>query len=327
MKELAQIARRLATPPFATGALATLVRVEGSSYRRAGARMLWLGDGTRIGSISGGCLEDDVMERLRRVATSGTPECAVYDTTSENDLVWGVGLGCHGVVHVSIEPLSESPRWASEVVANLAARRSSQLIVTYAGAPSTWGTRLGPAIGGADAFVQTIEPPLALTLFGAGNDAQPLARIAHELGWVVDVFDPRPEYATAARFPTARRVQVRPIETLADDLVADDHAALVIMTHRYLFDRPLLSRVLLRPLRYVGLLGPRQRAQRILAELETEGLAISAEMRERMHAPVGLDLGSEGAEEVAIAIVAEIQATFTGRDGRSLRHRTQPIHC
>src|SRR5262245_1745283 len=118
MKELSAILSALCAPDFTEGVLATLVSVEGSSYRRPGARLLVKSDGTRIGSISGGCLEEDVMARAKRVQSTGEPDAVVYDTTTENDLIWGVGLGCHGVVRVLLEKLSRRPAWAAALAGN-----------------------------------------------------------------------------------------------------------------------------------------------------------------------------------------------------------------
>src|SRR5277367_2368110 len=128
------------------GVLATLVTVEGSSYRRPGARMLVTAAGSRIGSISGGCLEEDLIERSIRVRTSGLPELVVYDTTTENDLVWGVGLGCHGVVRILLEPVAPRPEWAVAAAENLRLGRVTELAVVWDGAESPLGTVLAEKI-------------------------------------------------------------------------------------------------------------------------------------------------------------------------------------
>src|ERR1043166_4396817 len=131
MKEIQAIVSARLAPGVAETVLATLVTVEGSSYRRPGARLLVTGEGRRIGSISGGCLEEDVLARARQGFSTGRPEAIVYDTTSENDLVWGVGLGCHGIVRVLIEKLPARPRWVETLAANFAARQSTSLVVVH----------------------------------------------------------------------------------------------------------------------------------------------------------------------------------------------------
>jgi xanthine/CO dehydrogenase XdhC/CoxF family maturation factor len=333
MKELPAIVRALLAPGTGASVLATLATVEGSSYRRPGARLLMMAGGVRIGSISGGCLEEDVMARASHVLATGRAETVVYDTTSENDLVWGVGLGCHGVVRVVIEKLPPQPAWAVMLAENFAARRATALAVVHqAEDAALLGTRSGAdfaassATGPSGVFFNTIAPPTALAIFGAGDDAQPLARLAHELGWRVAVADPRAAFATAKRFPTADALVVGPAAELAEHVALDSDTMAVVMTHHYVHDVPLLRALLPRPLAYLGLLGPKKRADKILADLAGEGVVVTPAQRSRLHAPVGLDLGADSPEQVALAIVAEMQASLSGRDGRPLRQRTRPIH-
>ncbi len=329
MKELQAILQALLSPAAGAAVLATLATVEGSSYRRPGARLLLTTDGRRLGSMSGGCLEEDILVRARNVLVSGTTETVIYDTTSENDLVWGVGLGCHGVVRVVIEKLPPRPLWAVALAENFATRRPTLLAVGHtAPDPAHLGTRLasGPADTETGTFFDRIRPPTTLAIFGAGDDAQPLARLADELGWQVTVADPRAAFATAERFPVAQTLAVAPSGDLVGRVALDADTLAVVMTHHYVHDVPLLRALLPRALAYLGLLGPKKRAERILADLARDGLTITAEMRARLYAPVGLDLGADSPEQVALAIVAEMQAVLAHRDARPLRERTRPIH-
>ena len=328
MKAFQAIVRALVAPTASASVLATLATVEGSSYRRPGARLLLTGDGHHLGSISGGCLEEDVLVRARRVLATGLAETVVYDTTSENDLVWGVGLGCHGVVRVVIEKLPPRPAWAVALAENFAARRSTPLAVVHAAPdPAQLGTRLASGPANAEGmFFDPIRPPTALAIFGAGDDAQPLARLADELGWHVTVADPRAAFATTERFPTAQSLVVAPATDLVNRAAPDADTLAVVMTHHYVHDVPLLRALLPRPLAYLGLLGPKRRAERILDDLAREGLTLTPELRAHLHAPVGLDLGADTPAQVALAILAEMQATLTHRDARPLRERTRPIH-
>ena len=331
MRELQEITRRLCASKSAS-VLATLVSVEGSSYRRPGARMLVDVGGGRTGAISGGCLEEDLLEHAGRVAASGRPELVRYDTTSENDLVWGVGLGCHGIVRVLLEPLPPAPPWAREVAENMKAGRTTRLEVVWQGPPDSLGTRIpgGDGAGGGEAqgvFRETVEPPSALFVFGAGDDARPLCAMAAGLGWSVAVADPRREMAAKGRFPEASALVVGPADGLVARAAPRPGSLAVVMTHRYRDDVPLLRALLPLPLAYLGLLGPRARAERILGELAREGLAVTDRMRGVLHAPVGLDLGAEGPEAVALSIIAEMSAALAGRDARPLRERTLPIHA
>jgi xanthine dehydrogenase accessory factor len=329
MKELQAIVRRLTSATCGTSVLATLVTVEGSSYRRPGARLLVLADGTRIGSISGGCLEEDVMARAQRVLVTGVAESVVYDTTSENDLVWGVGLGCHGIVRVLLERLPPHPDWAGTLATNFAARQSTTFHVVHEGPnPANFGTRLaGSSPAGTGTFVEVVAPPTALFVFGAGDDAQPLVRLAKELGWHVTVADTRPQFTTAARFPLADRLIIGPAAELVARANPDASSLAVVMTHHYVHDVPILRNLLPRPLGYLGLLGPRKRAEKILGDLAAEGLNITAADRARLHAPIGLDLGADAPEQVALAMLAEMLSVLTGRDGEPLHRRQRPIHA
>lgn len=313
--------------------LATLVDAQGSSYRRPGARLLLPADAPRIGSISGGCLEEDIVARAKTVLASGEPELVVYDTTSDNDLVWGVGLGCHGVVRVLIERVAPSPSWARTLISNTAAHRPTDLEVVWgkrSGAPVVQGTRLAdnpdskPLPG---VFHETLQPPTAVYVYGAGDDARPLVRILKELGWRVCVSDPRSAFATAERFSTADRVVVSPASQLVELTDPPSDALAVVMTHHYVHDLPILGALIQRPLRYIGLLGPKKRGERILSDLGKQGLQLTPQQLARLHSPVGLDLGADTPEEVALSIVAEMRAVLASRQGGPLRERRQPIHA
>ena len=178
--------------------------------------------------------------------------------------------------------------------------------------------------GQAALLLEPLLPPIALYLFGAGYDAVPLARLAGELGWRVTVADHRPAYARAERFPWARQVLLA--QHLPEGLPFDNRSCAVVMSHNYLQDQALLRGLIDAPLAYLGVLGPHQRTQRLLADLRSEGIAPSDEQAARLFSPVGLDIGAETAEEIALSILGEIQAALTGRKGGSLRNHSGPIH-
>jgi len=327
MPEIARILAALNSTAGQPVVLATLVQVEGSSYRRPGARLLLLPDGTHTGSISGGCLEEDVMERARRVLASGRAELAVYDTTSENDLVWGVGLGCQGTVRIFIEPVPATrPAWVGVLEANQRARRATSLWVDYHNT-SPRGTHLARAGETNDQpYRETIPAPPALIICGAGDDAQPLARMAKAIGWHVTVVDTRAAQATAARFPDADAVLAAPVGQICDGLPVDARTFAVVMTHRYADDRQFLHALLRREIAYLGQLGPRKRTQRLLQDLPDGIPPATASQLSKLSAPVGLDLGGNAPETVALSILAEMQSRLTGRSAAPLRDRTGPIH-
>jgi xanthine/CO dehydrogenase XdhC/CoxF family maturation factor len=185
----------------------------------------------------------------------------------------------------------------------------------------TLNTDAGPV----RASLEVLRPPLRLVVYGAGNDAQPLVHLAASLGWHITVVDGRPNLATAARFPEAAEVRIVPVREL-ETATPDPLAYHVLLSHNYAYDLAALQTLLTSPAPYIGLLGPRLKAQRLLDELDAFPTTQVQQLRERLHSPIGLDLGSETPEEIALAIVAEIQAQHSGRQGRPLRERAGTVH-
>ncbi|MGB5131147.1 MAG: XdhC family protein [Steroidobacteraceae bacterium] len=349
-------------------ALATVMRVAGSAYRRAGARMLLTADGTRVGLVSGGCLEADLIERARPVFATGRAITVTYDARSNEDLIFGLGLGCNGTIEVLVERVPEGPTGGhlALIASCLEARRELVLVTVFrpvghlplaarcwlldgeplAGdlAGESVASEIGPhahavlrsgrhrnvtiesAAGPLEILVESVRPFPELWILGAGPDAQPVARLAVELGFDVGVADHRPAFARQEHFPGASRVVVCDPERLADAFEPDDGSIVLVMSHSYAHDRSYLRTLLTRPFAYLGLLGPRQRSERILAELAKEGIEPSPELRTRIHAPAGLDIGAETPEEIALSIMSEIRAELTARSGGRLRDRNAPIH-
>jgi xanthine/CO dehydrogenase XdhC/CoxF family maturation factor len=370
MKELAAILRAQARQPDQTAALATLAQASGSTYRRPGARLWISSGGESVGSISGGCLEQDVIEKAQGVMQSGQTLLLDYDTTSEEDLVFGAGMGCKGVVHILVELVRPGSSAAGliQFANRLFQRRRSGVAATVFRLQGSVQARLGdrllldpdgqasgiiqdPALqskmlaaareilpasrprtvefdlaaGAAGVFVEVIQPPAPLVIFGAGYDAAPLARLAKEVGFHVTVADARPAYAQAGRFPEADAVVVARPEEISQ-LALNDQTAAVIMSHNYLTDRAFLKALLPLPLRYLGLMGPKDRARKMLQELRREGFAAGEAMPPQIHNPVGLDIGAEDPEQIALAILAEIQAVLSGHAGGMLRDKKSAIH-
>lgn len=351
-------------------ALATIVKVGGSTYRRPGARMLMSQDGQLMGSISGGCLESDVFEHAQGVMTSGEPIIVKYDTMSDEDIVWGLGLGCNGMVQVLIERLTpESKLSPIAFIAQCIHRQQPGVLVTVFCIEGQVRAKVGDCVmlyedgtltssiqdaelaadvvkdawevlrdsrstvkvyqfshGSAEVLIEAIQPPVPLVIFGAGHDSMPLVRIAKELGWHVTVVDSRPAYATPDRFPLADAVVVGRPEALREKVCLSDRAVAVVMTHNYLHDLKLLETLLPLPLRYIGILGPKSRTERLLQELQQKGIVLTDEQLSRLYGPVGLDIGSDTPEEIALAILAEVQGVLANRSGGFLRNRQGPIH-
>jgi xanthine/CO dehydrogenase XdhC/CoxF family maturation factor/CTP:molybdopterin cytidylyltransferase MocA len=306
----------------AGAALATLCEVKGSAYRRPGARMLLCADGRSAGVITGGCMDADLWRCAREVIASGQPAVLSYDTTSPVDIVWGLGLGCRGLVKILVEPATDL-EWLGD--GNVAATffegerlGSVRLEAEAADRPCI------VSMDGGRALVEKMAPSAVLWIFGAGPDAAPLARLAGQLGWVVNTIDLRPPRAGASAYLPARSVAPERL----GELRIDSHAACVVMSHHFLQDLDALRFLLTTPARYIGMLGPRSRTDALLAELRKEGApGVPQAGLGRIHAPVGLDIGAETPEEIAVAIVAEIRAVTAGRAGGRLRDRDGGIHA
>ncbi len=370
MKELLDIlsAVEKARKAGQSAALVTIVKAKGSTYRRPGARMLMTKEGEMVGSISGGCLEGDVFEHAKKVMDSGQPVLVHYDTSSDDDLVWGLGLGCSGVVHLLIESfnqvqgdlsfLAECVRTERSgvlatvfrVEGNPRAQVGSRLSLREDGSSNTRieSSELADAVlrdarealrdgrsrvqdyrlssGTAEVFIESIQPAISLLLFGAGHDTIPVVRFAKELGWNVTVVDSRPAFASAKRFPQADKVILSNAEDIQKNMKMDHRSVGIIMTHNYSHDADILRALLQSPIRYLGVLGPRKRTDMLLADLAKQGVTPSEEQVARLYSPAGIDLGAESPEEIALAIVGEIQAVLAGRTAGLLRNRKGPIH-
>jgi xanthine dehydrogenase accessory factor len=296
-------------------AMATLLRVEGSSYRRPGSRLLTDGEQVLRGSLSGGCLEGEILARAKEVLLDGSPRLLRYDLRGEADLVWGSGSGCEGVLDILVERLDPDmpPQWLLWLEEVVHLRRSLRLATSLEdGFRRRRLLEKEPPQG--DEALETIHPPISLWILGASDDSRPLVRLAKELGWTVGLLDHRPAFAQAERFPEADRVLSGHPAQRIPELGLDAWSAVVIMTHNYLKDLEAMRFLSASGAGYLGLMGSRARSAKMLAELAAEGIHAG----HQLHSPVGLDLGAEGPETIALAILAEIQATFQGRPGGPL---------
>ncbi len=321
-------------------ALATVVRVRGSSYRRPGARMLVPRAGEPVGVISGGCLESEAVQLARDALASGHVQLGTIDHSAEGDEVWGSGLGCRGVIDILVEP----PALAARTVEALRAARehgaTAYLLTSLPdGARRALGERqaraLGPDADGAvhaarptllnDSVLDPIAPPPHLVICGAAPDAEALVGAASRVGWRVTVADARRGAFDAPGIASAGRCDAEPRQA-AEAIGVDRRTVAVFMSHDYLRDGEYLAGFLGRGAAYLGVLGPRERTERLLAELARSGVTPSDQDRSVLHAPAGLDIGADGPEEVATAVVAEILAVLHGHSGGHLADRPGPIH-
>jgi xanthine dehydrogenase accessory factor len=345
-------------------ALATIVGVKGSTYRREGARLLVPEHGNPVGTISGGCLEGDVRVAAAEVMAEGKPRLLHFDLTADDEAVWGWGLGCNGVIDVFVEPAGGAAQTAGAITKAVDEQRNL-VAVTVIEAPEDGplpGTRmlvqpdghLEGSLGSEEldsraretamaalqdehsvtvrlpgevqTFFEVLVPPIRLLVCGAGHDVIPLVRFAASLGWRVEVIDDRDAFLKPHRFPGAARfVKAEPIDA-AGAAGVDDRTYVAVMSHNFLRDKDYLQSFLGTPVRYIGMLGPGLRTERILDELRREGDEPVPEDLIVVRGPAGLDLGGDGPEAVAWSIVGEIMAVHHDRTGGFLKDRTGPIH-
>lgn len=349
--------------------IATVVKVEGSAYRRPGARMVIPQLGSATGTVSGGCLESDVSKKAWWLTATGKPAIRTYSTGEDDDELedaeLSFGLGCNGTVHILFERVvlgtpslpvsllqqvreSQQPAALATVIASesahyaigervalapvdglvsevrepaLAANIASDLQTVLNLGRSSTHVYAGKG-GAVEVLLEFIPAPRRLVIFGAGHDAAPLTGMARLQGWHTTVVDARPHFARAERFPDVDQVMA---VALGEPLPAIlDGAAVVVMTHSYSQDRHWLATALRAKPVYIGQLGPRSRTERLLAEMD-EHLQTEPAFA-GLHYPVGLDLGGDAPESVALSILAEINAVANRRNGGMLKHRVASIH-
>jgi len=349
-------------------ALATVVHVEGSSYRRPGARMLIEDDGQLTGAISGGCLEGDALRKALLVMTEKRSRLVTYDTMDDDDAKFGVGLGCNGIIQVLIEPIDVSdPDDPIQYLKKLNEKRQSAALVTLFSLQDRKDPQYGTCLllkedgdlvqhvpvlkdvlvadanealinqsssfknyisddHNLTAFIEVIKPPVSIIIIGAGNDVVPVVNMADILGWETTVVDGRANYAKKERFVSACQVLVSKPEQVLEQIEINEHTVFLLMTHNYNYDMAMLKQLLQKNVAYIGMLGPKKKRERMLNELKDEGLLFTEQQLSVLHSPVGLDIGAETSEEIAVSILAEIKALFAGKDVQSLRTIKEVIH-
>jgi xanthine dehydrogenase accessory factor len=346
--------------------LATIVDTAGSTYRKSGARMIIERSGDYIGLISGGCLEGDLQLRARSVFDTGRPEIVEYDMRAEDDLVWGLGLGCNGMIRILLEMVSHNI--PHPVMTGLARSTNSctptriaiMMPVRDSGNTSTAPSMVfsdGDPIALSSADMSTVEQdfcrellahnieapgviqtaiddaqvevyleeaaaPDHLLILGGGPDVLPLTEYVAALGWQVTVLDHRAAYANPGKFPHAKKVAQIEVSTALSEVEIETVSAAVLMSHHFPTDCSYLRQVLESRVPFIGLLGPRVRGQKLFEEINADWDAEGP----RVHSPVGLDVGGETPEAIALSIAAELQSFATGRGGQPLRDRTSGIH-
>lgn len=349
-------------------AIATVVRVEGSSYRRTGARMLVLDNGQWVGGISGGCLEGDALKRARLAIKNSHPTLITYDTSEDDPHQIGVGLGCNGMIDVLFCPLdfNDTNNPLEVLKSCILSNRETHTLITvtaincdfgdvnpgqliqYKGAESlalfrntdleksleqavkqqiTDKKSGSLSIKTADdkslaVFIEILPPEIHVVLMGHQYDVYPMCRLLKEIGWRVSI--------------VAELIKINTkIAALADQIIVpsafpemliDEHTAIILMSHDYKTDKLNLPKALKTAAPFIGMLGPKIRSEKIWKELAEDGQSIAESEMERIYAPLGLDIGAQSPEEIALSLAAGICAAFAQRDGSFLKYKTSPIH-
>lgn len=347
-------------------ALATVVRVRGSSYRSPGARMLITDDGKWVGSISGGCLEGDALRKARQVMMDHKPLTVTYDTREESNQNLGIGLGCNGVIDVLIEPIDtadahnpvslfkqfidtqeslalatifEGPHGVGEKLIlhasgkildgmsdNVLSSEVKQILESLFVSKKSLAKTFNSSEGPVEVFLELIQPSVSLIIFGGGFDARPVSHLAKSLGWNVRVTDECVAHIAPLFFPTADKLSLCHRDFIDRDFEITPFTACVLMSHNYEYDRDVLKKLLKTETPYIGILGPRKRFDKMQDEFRQAGISLSSEDIHRIHSPIGLDIGAETPDEIAISIISEIQGKFSNRSGGFLKYRNAPIH-
>jgi xanthine dehydrogenase accessory factor len=366
MKEITTIVKEYAKIDFTTtrAALATVVRVDGSSYRREGARMLVLDNGMYIGGVSGGCLEADVFRKTARAIIRNKPSVITYDTTQDDEHQIGVGLGCNGIIDVLINPLDPADeqnlvRLLSKIIATknptviisvTQANEKSELfgktflyendkqfseLFTIDSLRPTLLQDINECLKKQRSktftyqydtniiaiFIEVIMPVTKLVVYGGNYDIHPLVTMANELGWDVSIITKLTK-TSMSLISSAKMYHPDDME----NLIIDQHTAVVLMSHDYKTDLHNFMNVIHTNCFYIGLLGPKKRSQKIFDAFTERDLFLSENVQQKIFAPAGLDIGALTPEEIALSILAEIRSCKAGRQGASLRLRSQAIH-
>jgi xanthine/CO dehydrogenase XdhC/CoxF family maturation factor len=321
-------------------ALATVVGVRGSTYRGLAARQAVSEHSASVGTISGGCLDNDLHQVAATVISTGEPVLVEFDLTADDEAIWGWGIGCNGATEVLVEPSGSALELAERLGASQVGRRSA---IVHSLDPDTLGSRRfitptgdTPVLGrlteaaqeamregrhrvveveGERSLIEVVGSPSRLLVCGAGHDADPVVKYAAELGFETIVTDDRRHLLTAERFPEGTELVHAEARELSSVMPLDERTYVVLMSHNYLRDLEYLRQLHDRPVPYIGALGPSERLDRLYADLASEGVVFDSEAKRRIRGPAGLDIGAEGPVEIAWSIISEVLAVRTGTTG------------
>jgi xanthine dehydrogenase accessory factor len=339
--------------------LATIIDKKGSSYRQVGAKSLILTDGTAYGVLSGGCIEQDLLEHASGVFETGKPRKIIYDLRNDDNVPWGLGVGCNGVITVWLSLIdSENNKESAENQFKVLKRQSiskepypvctviessnhNALLpgtilenvelplfkIMSSGIIENYSICVDGKKEKATLFLEMVTPKPHIIIFGAGPDASSLIDQLKFLHWRVTIVDHRPGYLNKDNFPYADELKLVPPGEFPENLHASENSYAIIMTHHYEQDLIYLKGLLQMNLSYIGLLGPKRRFNNLKNDLQAQGFIIPAKAAEKIYSPIGLDIGSETPEEIALSIAAEIMGHKNKTSSQPLKWKKDSIHA
>ncbi len=362
MKEIKAIVKAYHKIDFSKNkaALATVIRVEGSSYRREGARMLIIDSGEWVGGISGGCLEGDALKKAKFAIAQNRASIVTYDTSEDDPFQIGIGLGCNGIIDILITPIdSQNPDNQILILEECVKNRQVDVLFSITKIKGEIGhLKLGQSLrhgdllpidiqdevqndfrnclinkksilknyksklGEIQLFVEILPPPIHLIIYGGNYDIYSMVRIAKEVGWKVSVVC-NPLKINKILHELADEVVEK---EKGSDVEIDEYTVALLMAHDYETDFQNMQKLLNTGISFIGMLGPKKRTDKMFLKLKAEGKPVSEEDLQRIATPVGLDIGAANPEEIAVSIIAEIKTFFTGRTGQRLKFREGAIY-
>lgn len=330
-------------------ALATVVGTRGSTYRGLAARQLMSETGASVGTISGGCLDNELREVAVDVITNGQPQLVEFDLTADDEAIWGWGIGCNGATEVLVEPSGSAIELGNHL---RGARQGQSLSIAHSLGPDTLAERSyvtpvgsAPVVGqlateahrslrdgrhrvvdlvGGRFMIEVVGTPSHLVVCGAGHDADPVVRFGRQLGFLVTITDDRSRLLTLERFGDDVEIVHAEAGELGSVVTLDERTYVVLMSHNYLRDLEYLRQLQQSNVAYVGALGPPERLDRLVDELAAEGIVFDQSWADRLWGPAGLDIGADGPVEIAWSVMSEVLAIRAGREGGqvSIRKRS-----
>ena len=302
--------------------LVTVVETAGSTYSKTGRQLLINGTGDYAGLVGGGCLEGDIVQRANEVLTDGKPQLVTYDMRDDADDLWGLGLGCRGMMRLLIQRLTAADNWEpfTTLARIMEGSEATRVALALTDSKTVRCGQLVAPDDSVDSVSWTLQPWPRLLLLGAGPDAGPVVELAATLGWQITVADHRDELLAASALAAAdERLRVTPAD-IGNAVQLADFDAVCVMSHHLHSDIEYLHGVSKIDHAYVGVLGPAARKNEILQQLENRGDAVTDEFRSRLRGPVGLDIGADSPQEIALALIAQIQDTLSRKTARQINH-------